>query len=737
MLTHLHKEALLNKASLCKFSAHHKKYYLILCPIYQITIKYISKMKTINRLLVPVLVSFLCGTAFSQNFITNGDFEKQKEEWSILALNDSKITITAQTDDVASGTYAMKAEVTTIGVDPWDVQMIHGGWASKENVSYTLTFKAKAAQKGSSVKIVMQNETYAEKIISLTDSYKEYSWSFDAAEDNLQLKIFFTETGTFYFDDFFIENPDYDPNAFKTDKLRIKFNDTQQEMVGFGGALTWYCDMITKSSKKEDIYDLLFNDLGLDIIRYKNWYYPVNYPTDKSTETMEVDWFGGHYTATIELYKQMKEYDPEIQSLFCSWSPPSYMKSNDSLYQGSLKNDGNGFMYSEYAEYWQDVLTYHGNEGFYPDFVSIQNEAGYVNPGWETCEWRPTETADFAGYDIAFDSVYNRVKQMSHVPKFIGPEVENIGSDSDIGENTFRGYTDPLKSKDDLYGYAYHLYNYSGASETKVLSATNNLNMIRDEFGEKPAFMTEFGGLDWLTTALMVHKNVVDANAVSYIYWELMWSNSEVAMIDMPTANSFEINPNYYAIKHFSKCVDKGYIRVGTENENEKVYTSAFKHPSENKLTFILINLADNEVTVDLSSVGIGITTSEAYQSTEDSFWQTTELNGNSLSLQPRSITTVSVEHSGSTAIAEHSGYNWELASITPNPTKGKVTVTVPDSGAENGTLTIFDLNGKQILSKKITATEQEVNLSGYPAGTYIVKTSIGSQSKEWKLIKQ
>jgi len=609
------------------------------------------------------------------NMIFNGDFEQQTKQWSALNLENSAIAIKAQTEDVASGTYSLKADVTTLGINNWDVQLIHAGWASKADNTYSLTFKAKAAVSGTKVTLVMQNESYAGKDFTLTDNYQEYTWQFTAAEDNLQLKIFFNELGTFYFDDFYIEDPDYDPNAVSTDTISVDLTDMQQEMIGFGGALTWYCDMITKSSQKETIYDLMFNDLGLDIIRYKNWYYPINYPTDKSSASMEVDWFGGHYTATLELFKQQKAYDPSIQTLLCSWSPPSYMKSNGDLNEGSLKKDGNRFMYSEYAEYWQDVLENHYAEGFLPDYVSIQNESGYTNTDWETCKWRPTETADFAGYDVAFDSVYNRVKNMSHIPKFIGPEVENIGNNSDIGENSFRGFTSPLKDNDNLFGYAYHVYNYSGANESKVLSATNNLNMIRDEFGEKPAFMTEFGGLDWLSTALMVHKNVVDANAVSYIYWELMWNNSETAMIDIPTENTYEINPCYYSMKHFSKYVDKGYIRVGTQNINEKVHISAYKKPDANKLTFVLINLAYDSTVVNLNLGDNTIVSSEAYQSVEGDFWQTTEIDQSSLVLKGRSITTVSIEYTSATVETQilELKKGWNLVSIYVDPSDKSV----------------------------------------------------------------
>ena len=130
---------------------------------------------------------------------------------------------------------------------------------------------------------------------------------------------------------------DEDPPQESFYKVTVNPAVTFQEMVGFGGALTWYCDRVTSSSKKEELYNLMFNDLGMDILRLKNWYYPVNYPDNKSTAEMEVNWFKPHFDATNVLFNVAKQKDPNIKILFSSWGPPSTLKSNNSLYEGTLK----------------------------------------------------------------------------------------------------------------------------------------------------------------------------------------------------------------------------------------------------------------------------------------------------------------------------------------------------------------------------------------------------------------
>ena len=241
-----------------------------------------------------------------------------------------------------------------------------------------------------------------------------------------------------------------EPPVDNTPKVVMDPSVTYQEMIGFGGALAWYCDRVTSSPKKDEIIDLIVDDLELDIVRLKNWYYPENYPINKTPDQMEVSWFKQHFDSTNELFDLLKLKDPDLKILFSSWGPPSSLKSNGKLQEGTLKKENDLFIYDQYATYWEDVLDH---ITFNPDYLSIQNEPSFVTDGWETCEWRPTETPNFPGYDIAFENVYQKIKDRNVVPKLIGPESANLGRSS-FG-NTFTTFADAIKDKPVEF-YAYH-----------------------------------------------------------------------------------------------------------------------------------------------------------------------------------------------------------------------------------------------------------------------------------------
>lgn len=554
-----------------------------------------------------------------QNLISNGDFESGTTGWSNSAGNGGNATFTfPATGDVHAGSGSLRANVAAVGANAWDVQTIQSGFTATTGLTHSLTFWARATVAGRVVRLVLQNTSYTAQDFTMTTAWTQYTFNFIPTETSLQLKIHYYQTGDFRFDDFVINDPSGGPAPVTS---TITPSSSFQDMVGFGGALTWYADRVISSASKNTICDLMFTDLGLDILRLKNWYYPVNYPTNKSTATMDPAHFKNSFDITNELHTLAKARNSNIDVLLCSWSPPKALKSNNALPEGTLKQNSGQFMYKEMAQYWVDILD---NISFVPEYISIQNEPGYVNAGWETCEWRPTESGGLPGFDIALDSVYNRIKDRPNVPKILGPEPENLGAALWNGSlNTFREFSTPIKNKPYLYGYNYHLYNYAGGAGS---IAASNLNIIRDEFGNHPNFMTEFSSenYNWIDVARMVHANLVEANTSAYIYWELIWDYaSPSTMIGMDVAGNYIVKDNYYAIKHFAKYIDKGYTRIAASGSNATLNLTAFRNPAGNQITVVAINnhTSIQPLTLSLSG-GASVLNAQAYQSVAGNYWQ-------------------------------------------------------------------------------------------------------------------
>lgn len=639
-----------------------------------------SKGYVNGAIILVGLVLYCITVPFSaaQNLISNGDIEAGCTSWWSGAGGGGAATFTCPitgVGNVHAGTNALRSTITTLGANAWDVQTIHSGFTATVGMAHTLTFWAKASAAGRQMRVVIQNTTYAAQDYTLTTAWTQYTFVFTPTEASLQLKIHYTQTGDFYFDDFVILDPSGGPATITT---TITPSTTYQDIVGFGGALTWYSERIMNmtAANRTALCNLLFTDLGTDIIRLKNWYYPLNYPSTKSPATMDPSWFKASFDATNQLYTEAKTRNPNIDVLLCSWSPPRAQKDNDALNTGTLKQNAGQFMYKEFAQYWVDILD---NISFVPDYISIQNEPGYVNTGWETCEWRPTEIAGLPGYDRALDSVYNRIKSRPVVPKMIGPEPENLGGAGwNASLNTFREFATPVKNKPYLYGYAYHLYNYAGGAGS--ISPTN-LNIIRDEFGNHPNFMTEFSSTNytWIDVARMVHANLVEANNTAYIYWELVWdAASTSAMVGIDASGNYTVQDNYYAIKHYAKFIDKGYKRIAATGSNATLNVTAFLNPAGNQITVVAINNHASTQPLNITMAGPGIVNAALYRSVTGNYWQslgtvnlatTQNLPGKSLNTYvidiaplPIELVSLSAQRSGKDAFIQ-----WTTASEQDN----------------------------------------------------------------------
>lgn len=410
---------------------------------------------------------------------------------------------------------------------------------------------------------------------------------------------------------------------------------TFQTMVGFGGALTWYSNLYINSANKDTISKLLFKDMGTDIIRLKNWYYPKNYPTNKSTTTMNSPTTKQLFDDTNQIYSIAKKYDPNIKVLLSSWGPPAEMKSNDNLREGTLKKDSSGvFMYQAFANYWTDILNH---ISFNPDYISIQNEPTFVTNQWTTCKWSATELPSLPGYLKAFKMVHDQIKNRTNPPVMIGPESQDINT-------SFSGFADALKSLPYLGMYAYHIYNFN--SNTEINQTTDLLKSIHTNYGNKPNMMTEYSGMSWFKTAELINNVVTKADASGYIYWEMVWdASSKYAMIGIDNSGNYTVTPFYYVMKHFAKYISAGYKRVAVTSSNSDFSVSGFINPSKNQMTLILINPLNMPKKMDLQVNGKSISKTMAIQSVNNNYYQKLSdvTSPKGITLPGQSITTVVV----------------------------------------------------------------------------------------------
>ena len=67
--------------------------------------------------------------------------------------------------------------------------------------------------------------------------------------------------------------------------------------------------------------------------------------------------------------------------------------------------------------------------------------------------------------------------------------------------------------------------------------------------------------------------------------------------------------------------------------------------------------------------------------------------------------------------------------SVYPNPTNSFLSIEVKTDKQRDLLLSLFDLNGRLILQKKMTGNKQTINMQNYKSGTYILKVMLEKDS--------
>lgn len=422
-----------------------------------------------------------------------------------------------------------------------------------------------------------------------------------------------------------------------------------QPLEGFGAAVAYYSERLAARGKEgDDLYDVLFRDLGLDILRIGNWY---QNQSDDATEATEL---GDRAISTI-LEKATASLGHRPKILMSSWSPPAYLKDTGQVQTtpGTLKQENGSYVYDKFGAWWVAALEAYAAREIRPDYVSIQNEPDFFNKGWATCLLDPKEggAEGHAGYGPALDAVYKAVQEASSItpkPQFIGGEPAGIAS------NKVQDYLAGLVNPAQISIIGHHLYNGgSGHQPDGYRSAMRALAKTASSLG-KPLFMTEYSLTDGdagllYKTAWLIHNSLVEEGVSAYVYWDLFWvppSNDPLVLLT-GTADSpdkgYTILDSYYALKHFARWTDPGWTRVEATSSQDDIRASAFASPSGDALTVVLVNTGFLAQSVTVAPAGADYAHVEVYRSSgTNERTASVELGeGNTLEMPDQSIATI------------------------------------------------------------------------------------------------
>lgn len=398
-----------------------------------------------------------------------------------------------------------------------------------------------------------------------------------------------------YIDDVTMFGPPADPPKPINPKATglVDANTRHQVIEGFGASGGFYQDLLVAHPKKTELYNLLFKQLNLSSYRFRNTYYMS---TDYIDDTAKIIHSAEHIL------------NHPLKIMVVCWSPPAAIKSTNSVVGGTLKKDSGGkYMYDEFAKWWADSLTDFANHGINIDYVSIQNEPDIVTK-YDSCKFLPKEDSQWAGLNLALEAVYQELhsRMRTQMPKLVFPET--------MGYRNSIAYIDAIVNKEQIYGYAHHLYSDGMGGYTNPEAYLAVMIDYVKKYGDKPLYQTEYSRNsdfhnanffnDAIFTAWHIHNCLVYEGVRSYYYWDLFWGQKDRGLITLPqpAGNSdYTINPTYYAFKQFSAFTDNGWQRIEASTDSEALKISAYISPDNNQMSAIIINTSDVNIELALS----------------------------------------------------------------------------------------------------------------------------------------
>jgi O-glycosyl hydrolase len=334
-----------------------------------------------------------------------------------------------------------------------------------------------------------------------------------------------------------------------TNECVIDWNDTCQEIDGFGGASAFVGGWTTQLA---DMFFSTNKGAGLSLLRSA-----IN-PDGTTGETNIMQW--------------AQQRGARVWS--SPWSPPADFKDSGSINGGAFLSTFNQAYAEQLANY---VLNMKVNYQVNLYAISVQNEPDFTTTVYQSCGWNGQQIHDFIPY-LSQALSNNGVGDTKIMIAEQADWLINLAAIS-MG--------DPITSN--LVGIvAAHDYNYTwGPIYT----------------GNKPLWQTEFSRFtdfdpsmsDGLFWAFYIHQYMTISEADSFNYWWLVpEGNNNQGLTDIYG------NPakRLYVLGQFSRFVRPGFYRMDAFN-NSTTEISAYKNPTSGNLAIVAVNPNENAITQD------------------------------------------------------------------------------------------------------------------------------------------
>lgn len=387
-----------------------------------------------------------------------------------------------------------------------------------------------------------------------------------------------------------------------------------QTVDGFGYTLTGgSVEVINRlsKSKKTELLEELFSDSGIGISYLRlsigasdlnSTVFSYNDLPKGETDLALSKFSLEKDKALIDLLKEILTLNPKIKIMATPWSPPVWMKNNDSSIGGSLKPK----FYDVYARYFVKYIQAMKSEGISINAIMPQNEP--LNPNNNpslSMSWEEQNSfiKNYLGPIFKSSNIKTKIVIYDHNSDNI------IYATKILSDKISNSYVD---------GTAFHLY----------AGQINTLGQLHNSFPKKNIYFTE----QWTSSDGTFSedfnwhmKNVIIGSMRNWSKTALEWNLANDISFDPHTLggctkckgavtiidnSNYKKNVAFYIIAQISKFVPTGSKRISS-SETENLTSAAFITPAKNKV-IIVFNTATKTQNFNVKLDNKTVTTSLA-----------------------------------------------------------------------------------------------------------------------------
>ena len=211
------------------------------------------------------------------------------------------------------------------------------------------------------------------------------------------------------------------------------------------------------------------------------------------------------------------------------------------------------------------------------------------------------------------------------------------------------------------------------------------------------------------------------------------------------------VGKKYYASKNFYRFIRPGAVRLATTSPDAAIALTAYEHVANGTHTIVLLNNATTSKTINLAMTGSGLPAS--FQMFVTSASRNCEsvgtVSASSITLPARSVVTLQAggmplagSNSARAGVDAEGANTKQLAklegvTIYPNPTNGVVSVSTGEAKAVKATVSTLHGARLNLKAKQLGAGTLSIDISGQPAGIYLLRVQADGKGATYRIFKQ